>query len=112
LANLPQEPYSESDTLLNIFQIDLENYLKVKFAFMYHMSIQGREVESWPYWEYEMHVETLSDVIKKKKQAEQQQGKTDGKTDPSKTAGSLMRQASSSMPKMPNASSFKMPKMK
>lgn len=103
--------------MLNIFQVDLENYIKVKFAFMYHLHIAGSEVEHWPYWEYEMMIETLNDVLQKKQQAEKKAYKdTDAYkgSDPSRAAGSLLKQASSSMPKapsMPSPGSFKMPRM-
>lgn len=94
--------------MLSVFQVDLENLIKVKFAFMYHMQVPGSELESWPFWEYEMHLETLSDIIKKKKQQNDRQSDSG---DATRSASSLMRQATSSMPKAPTGQ-FKMPKIK
>lgn len=113
MDNLPGAPYSESDSLMSMFQIDLDNYMKIKFAFMYHMHLPGSELELWPYWEYEMHLETLHDVIQKKQQAERKSSKDMESMNPASSASSLMKQASSSMPKppsMPSPSSFKMPR--
>lgn len=83
---------------------------------MYHMHTPGAELELMPYWEYEMMVETLQDVLKKKQDAEKKSYKdTDSyQGNPASTANSMMRSASSSMPKapsMPSPGSFRMPKM-
>lgn len=78
---------------------------------MYHMHIPGSELEYWDYYEYETHLETLNDVLQKKQQAEKRSSKEMEGMNPSQNASSLMKQASSSMPKapsMPNPGSFKM----
>lgn len=96
-----------------MFQVDLDNYQRIKFAFMYHMHIPGAEVESWPYWEYETQTEILADVIKKRNQQEQQNQKEaqGSSSDHGRQAQSFLQKAQSTMPKMPSPGSFKMPKM-
>lgn len=83
---------------------------------MYHMHTPGSELEQMPYWEFEMMVETLQDVLKKKQDAEKKSYKDSDaySMNPSAQANSMMKTASSSMPKapsMPSPSSFRMPKM-
>lgn len=104
-------PINPNDTLLTLFQVDLDNYQKIKFAFMYHLHINPSEVDAWPYWEYEKQVEILVDVIKKKNAQEEKSQREANAGDPSKQASSFMQKAQSSMPKMPSGNSFKMPKI-
>jgi hypothetical protein len=90
--------------LFGLFQVDMENYLKVKFAFMYHMQIPPEQIDNWPYWEYETNIELLSDVLKKKQEAEkgQGQGHQQSSMDPSREASKMMNKM-----KMPSAPKFK-----
>ena len=90
--------------LFGLFQIDMDNYIKIKFAFMYHMQIPPEQVDNWPYWEYETYIEMLSDILKKKQEAEKNQGSQSSSTmtNPSHEAAKMMRTV-----KMPNMPKFK-----
>lgn len=105
LAESNEGELEDSDVqgLFGLFQVNLENYIKVKFAFMYHMQIPPEQIDNWPYWEYEEYVELLSDVLKKKQQAEKDQNSSQHSgMDPSREAGKIMKNAKMpSMPKMP-----------
>ena len=94
--------YVNSDTqgLFGLFQVDLENYLKIKFAFMYHMQIPPEQIDNWPYWEYEEYVEYLSDVLKKKQAAEKESAAAHGGGDVSQQASKMMK--SVKMPSVPS----------
>lgn len=98
-------------SMLSMFQIDLDNYLKVKFGLMYHLHLPPEDIEKWPYWEYEMHVEMLADVLKKKQQGENQQSKemNQQQINPQTTANNFMKKAQSSQPKV-SMPSFRMPR--
>lgn len=89
---------SDVQGLFGLFQVNLENYIKVKFAFMYHMQIPPEQIDNWPYWEYEEYVDLLTDVLKKKQAAEKESNSSQGGMDPSKEAGKFMKGV-----KMPNA---------
>lgn len=88
--------------LFGLFQVDLENYIKVKFAFMYHMQIPPEQIDNWPYWEYEEYMELLTDVLKKKQQTEKESSSSQQGMDPSKEAGKFMRGI-----KAPNMNKFR-----
>lgn len=105
------EDPENQQSMLSLFQIDLDNYLKVKFGLMYHLHLPPEDIEKWPYWEYEMHVEMLADVLKKKQQGEkQQQGEMNQQQmNPQKTADGFMKKAQTNMPKV-SMPSFRMPK--
>lgn len=96
-------------SMLSMFQIDLDNYMQVKFGLMYHMQIPPEQIENWPYWEYEMHVERLADVLKKKQQGEKNQAgeMTNSQINPQKAAADMMKKGQANLPKMP---SFRMPR--
>jgi len=83
--------------LFGLFQVNLDNYIKIKFAFMYHMQISPEEIDNWPYWEYEEYIELLSDVLKKKQDAEKGSGQHQSSMDPSREANKIMK--SVKMPK-------------
>ena len=86
--------------LFGLFQIDMDNYIKIKFAFMYHMQIPPEEIDKWPYWEYETYIEMLSDVLKKKQEAEKGNSNSNSSmTNPSQDAKRMMNNFK--MPKMP-----------
>lgn len=108
--NVWEDPENQQ-SMLSLFQIDLENYLKVKFGLMYHLHLPPSDIESWPYWEYEMHVEQLADVLKKKQQGEDKQAKemNQQQFNPQKSADSFMKKAQTSAPKV-SMPSFRMPK--
>lgn len=95
----------EQFNLFGLFQVNLENYLKVKFAFMYHMQIPPEQIDNWPYWEYEEYVELLTDVLKKKQQAEKDSNSQQSSMNPSTEAGKFMKgvkMPSAKMPSMPS----------
>jgi hypothetical protein len=77
--------------LFGLFQVDLDNYIKIKFAFMYHMQIPPEQIESLPYYEYEEYVELLSDILKKKQQSEKESSSQQQGMDPSREASKFMR---------------------
>ena len=89
---------SDVQGLFGLFQVNLENYLKIKFAFMYHMQIPPEQIDAWPYWEYEEYIELLSDVLKKKQEAEKGTNQSSNH-DPSRDAGKMMSKIKSNMPK-------------
>lgn len=93
--------------LLALFQIDLENYLKIKFAMMQHLPAIAGILEQMPYWEYEEHVEMLVDYLQKKKAAETGTSQQQQNYDPQREAGKFIK----NVPKM-NAPSMKMPNFK
>jgi len=109
--NFWEDP-EDQQSMLSMFQVDLENYLKVKFGLMYHLHLPPEDIDRWPYWEYETHVEMLADVLKKKAAAEKNQdgGMSQQQMNPQKASSDLMKSASSKMPKM-NMPSMRMPKM-
>jgi hypothetical protein len=80
----------ENFSLFGLFQVDLENYLKIKFAFMYHMQIPPEQIDNWPYWEYEEYIELLSDVLKKKQDAEKGSNQHQSSLDPSREANKMI----------------------
>lgn len=88
---------SDVQGLFGLFQVNLENYLKIKFAFMYHMQIPPEQIDNWPYWEYEEYVELLTDVLKKKQQAEKESSSQQQGMNPGTEAGKFMKGV-----KMPN----------
>jgi hypothetical protein len=98
---------SEVQGLFGMFQVNLDNYIKVKFAFMYHMQIPPEQIDNWPYWEYEEYVELLSDVLKKKQNAEKGESNQQSSMDPSREAGKIMKNAKMPTPKMPSMPKFK-----
>jgi len=93
---------SEVQGLFGLFQVNLENYIKVKFAFMYHMQISPEQIDNWPYWEYEEYVELLTDVLKKKQAAEKDTSSQSGSMNPSQEAGKFMKGVKMPSAKMPN----------
>jgi hypothetical protein len=95
--------------LFGMFQVDLDNFIKTKFALMYHLHIPPGEIEHFPYYEFEMHVDTLIDILKKKKEAEDAAAKESRSHNTSSDAQKAMRNVSkqTSAWKPP---SFKMPK--
>lgn len=99
----------QQQSLLSLFQVDLENFLKIKFGLMYHLHLHPDACESWPFWEFEIHVEQLADVLKKKQEAEKGQGDSMNQQSfsPQKTAEGFMKKAQSNVPKVP---SMRMPK--
>ena len=97
---------SEVQGLFGMFQVNLENYIKVKFAFMYHMQIPPDQIDNWPYWEYEDYIELLTDVLKKKQQAEKDTGSHQS-MDPSREAGKFMKGVKMPSTKLPNMPKFK-----
>jgi len=66
------QPFSDDGVspLFGMFQVDLDNFLDIKFAIMYHMRLQPSEIEKLPYYEFEWHVKKLAEILKKKKDAE------------------------------------------
>lgn len=110
-VNFWEDPENQQ-SMLSMFQVDVENYLKVKFGLMYHLHLPPGDIDLWPYWEYEMHVEMLADVLKKKAAAEKGQSgdMNQSQMNPQKASSDLMKSASSKMPKM-NMPSMRMPKM-
>lgn len=92
----------EDFNLFGLFQVDLDNYMKVKFALMYHMQIPPEQIELWPYWEYQTHVELLGDVLKKKQNAEKESSSSQKSYDPHREAGKMMSKAKPPAVKMPS----------
>ena len=93
--------------LLGLFQVDLENMELVEFAFMHHMQIPPTEVRKWEYYYYENQVERLVDVLKKKREAENNQNQQGQSFDVSKEAGKYLNKA-----KLPQVPNMKMPNIK
>jgi hypothetical protein len=104
LAESNEGSLEDSDVqgLFGLFQVNLENYIKVKFAFMYHMQISPEQIDNWPYWEYEEYVELLTDVLKRKQQAEKESSSQQQGMDPSREAGKFMKGVKMPNTKMPN----------
>lgn len=80
----------ESFNLFGLFQVNFDNYLKIKFAFMHHMNIQPDQIEMLPFYEYEEFVELLTDVLKKKQEANKESAAQSG-INPSSEAQKFMR---------------------
>lgn len=93
--------------LFALFQVDLDNYMKIKFALMYHIQLDPTSIENMPYYEFQMHVEQLADVLKKKQAAEKEGASTQKSYDPHREAGKMMSKAKPPSVKTPN---FKLPK--
>ena len=67
---------------------------------MFHMQIPPEQIDNWPYWEYEEYMDLLTDVLKKKQQAEKESSSQQQGMDPSKEASKFMRGIKApSMPK-------------
>ncbi len=85
--------------LFVLFQIDLENYLKVKFALTYHLHLSMEDIEKLPFYEYEIHTEMLLELLKKKQEAEKGNSNTQQSSmDPQREASKFMRNVK--MPKI------------
>lgn len=80
----------ESFNLFGLFQVNFDNYIKIKFAFMHHMRIQPDQIEMLPYYEYEEYVELLTDVLKKKQEANKE-APASSSINPSSEAQKFMR---------------------
>lgn len=98
-------------SMLSLFQVDIENLVNVQFGLMYHLRVSPSEVNNWPYWEYEIYVERLAEVLKKKQQAEDKQGKemNQQQFNPQKSADGFLKKAQGAAPKV-SMPSFRMPK--
>lgn len=85
--------------------------VNVKFGLMWHLRLSPSEVDNLPYWEYEIYVERLAEVLKKKQQGEDKQSKemSQQQFNPQKSADSFMKKAQQNAPKV-NMPSFRMPK--
>jgi len=94
----------DKKSILSMFKINLENFFKAKLALYYHLRMQPSEIENMPYYEYEMTLENLQELLKEKHDAEKGANKSQQDSIPnySKMAGKFKS------PKMPN---IKIPKM-
>jgi citrate synthase len=85
-----------------LFQISLQNYFDLKAAMLKYTHCQPSELERMPFYEIEILLECLKELADKEEEQRKKQDKKDSAQMPNMSANSMMRQAQSSMPKMPN----------
>ena len=90
----------------------MRNFFKAKAILYYHMRLQPSEIENLPYYEFEITLEELVDILKQKNEAERKA--YDGQKGGNTNAPDFNRYASVAKGiaggvKMP---SFSMPKMR
>lgn len=112
------------DLIFGLFQVDIENLLKMKHIMYQKLRLQPSEIEAFPYYEYEYTIANLKEWLEKEKEAhEEEKEKADGKY----SQTSLRRETDSMMkkygintnnlnannpPKMPNMNEMgKLPKI-
>lgn len=107
MNSLDEDIIDPNKSMLNLFQIDLENLEKTYFAFFVHKILSASEIDALPYYRYEGYVEQLKDYLEKKQAAESGNGQQGQSMDVNKEASKFMKNVPT--PKMPN---FKMPNLK
>ncbi len=114
--------YTFKNLSFGLFQIDLENYLDIKFHMLKQLNCQFSEVEQLPYYELEMMVDKLKKWLEKEKEARQKEEEEYNKNSYKKDADSMMKKYSGnntnsgankySAPKMPTSyGNYKAPRM-
>ena len=93
----------EEVDLFYLFQIDLDNYFEVKFGLEWHMKFQPSEIENLDFYEYEIHVERLNDILKKQQDQRDKEEKNQPNINPERYMKDVQRQYSkpNMSPKMP-----------
>jgi hypothetical protein len=104
-SNYKEDDEENDIDLFNLFQIDFDIFLQRKRMLMKRLYQQGSELESWPYYEWQIQSKAEEEEIE---EHNKQNGKTNSNME-DYSASSLMKQAQSSMPKM-QAPSIKIPK--
>ena len=56
----------------DLFQVNLENFFKAKFALHYHLHMQPSEIENLPYYEFEYILKNLSNFLEEKNKQEKE----------------------------------------
>lgn len=59
----------------NLFQIDYEHYMELKFLLIYKCNVQPSEIERMEYFDLEMLVEEWKKFLEKEKQAKEEEEK-------------------------------------
>lgn len=85
--------------------------LKAQLGKAFH--IQPSEIDRMPFWELELYVKELERLIKEENEAQKKEMDKSGIREAKKMTNPnyFSKMMSSSMPKMPDMSSFKMPSM-
>lgn len=89
----------------------MKNFFKAKAVLYYHMRIQPSEIENMPYYEMEITLEELIDILKQKNEAEKKayDGQKGAGDAPNFNKYANVAKGIAGGVKMP---SFSMPKMK
>ena len=70
------------NNVLSLFQINIDTYIDTKIALYKHFRLQSSEIESWPFYELEMTVKKLKEILEKQKEQEEKQTKEQQKNTP------------------------------
>ena len=89
-------------SICKLFIINLLQFIRNKVALSKNFYIAPSEIDRMYYWEYEYFMEEVNRTIKEENERNQKQNEQ-------YNAGTMMRNAKSYVPKMPNA--LKMPSM-
>ncbi len=96
----------EEIDLFYLFQIDLDNFFDIKFALARHKLCSFDVTELLPFYEYEIYVQKLIEVLKKEqdqqdKQGEEAQSFSNPYSNADKYMRDLQRKTPNMSPKMP-----------
>ena len=98
--------------IYSIYQVDVRNLVKNKLGIAHEYHIQPSEIDRLQYYEYEIMLDEIKDEQKKEAQRQKEQEEQYQNSSRTPNMNNIMRQAQTSMPKMPNygsGSGFKMP---
>ena len=86
-----------------MFQINIDTFIDGKIALYKHYRLSSNDIESWPFYEYEMTIKKLKDSLEKQKESEEKQHKDQNKGMPnmSKMSKQMGNYKMPSMPRMP-----------
>ena len=90
------------ENLLALFQINIDAFIDGKVALYKHFRLSSQDIESWPYYEYEMTIAKLKKMLEAQKEQEEKSTKDQQKGMPNmnKMGKQMGNIKMPSMPKM------------
>ena len=98
--------------VFSMFRVDIRNLVKNRLYIAKDFNIQPSEIDRLQYYEYEIMLDEIKDEQKKEAQRQKEQEEQYQNSSRTPNMNNIMRQAQTSIPKMPNygsGSGFKMP---
>lgn len=94
--------------LIRLFMIDVVNLAKVKAILTKEFHISPNEIDKMTYWEYELWMDQLNEMIKEDNEKQQSEMKKYHVDDAMKmaTPGGMNKMMSAAQPKMPSMPNF------